>query len=69
MRILLLFLGFLSTILIIGQLVMGMLISGGATQYITAHKHTGYLTVPIALVYITLSMLTIASSTKSPHEL
>lgn len=62
MRILLLFLGFLSAILIVGQLVMGLLILGGQTTMVKAHQHSGFLTVAVTLIYITWSVIAIASS-------
>jgi hypothetical protein len=61
MRIVLLILGTLSAILILMQLVMGQLIVGGQPQWIKGHQHTGYLTVVVALVYIVLSLMVIAS--------
>jgi len=64
MRILLLFLGFLSAILIVGQLVMGLLILGGQTTMVKAHQHSGFLTVAVTLTYIMLSMFAIASSAR-----
>jgi hypothetical protein len=61
MRTLLLFLGALSAVLILAQLVMGQLIVSGQPQLIKGHQHTGYMTVVVALVYIVLSLMTIAS--------
>lgn len=60
MRSLLLSLGFLAAILIVGQLVMGLMILQGATKMAAAHQHSGYLTVAVSLVYIVLSMISIA---------
>ena len=65
MRILLLCLGFFSAILIVGQLVMGLLILNGNAAMVTGHKHSGYATVAVSLVYIILSMLAIAANEKT----
>jgi hypothetical protein len=62
MRVVLLILGTLSAILILMQLVMGQLILSGHPQWIKGHQHTGYLTVVVALAYIVLSLMVIASS-------
>jgi hypothetical protein len=63
MRSLLLFLGFLAAILIVGQLVMGLMLLNDATRKMAkAHQHSGYLTVAVSLIYITMSMISIASS-------
>lgn len=61
MRIFLLILGTFSAVLILAQLVLGQLILGGQPQFIKGHQHTGYLTVVVALVYIVLSLMAIAS--------
>jgi hypothetical protein len=61
MRILLLVLGFFSSLLIVFQLVLGLLILSGSASMVTAHKHSGFLTVAVTLTYIILSMLKIAS--------
>ena len=61
MRVFLLILGTFSAVLILAQLVMGQLILGGQPQLIKGHQHTGYLTVVVALVYIVLSLMAIAS--------
>ncbi|MDX2037191.1 MAG: hypothetical protein SFX72_11115 [Isosphaeraceae bacterium] len=56
-KTILLVLGFLSAILIVTQLVMGLLILNGAAASIrTAHQHSGYLTVTVSLVYIIVSL-------------
>jgi hypothetical protein len=69
MKVLLLVLGSLAALLIVGQLVMGQLILSGRASLIKAHQHSGYLTVVVVLVYIGLSMATIASATKrGPSE-
>lgn len=59
-------LGALAAILIVTQLIMGLLIiQGGGSmninKLIKMHQHSGYLTVTVVLVYIGLSMVTIAS--------
>jgi uncharacterized membrane protein YphA (DoxX/SURF4 family) len=64
MKPFLLSLGFLAAILIVAQLVMGLLILQGQTSMRTAHQHSGYLTVAVALVYIFWSLAVIASSSK-----
>lgn len=50
----LLILGGLSAIFIVAQLAMGIAITKGA-QLQTAHKHSGYTTVVVSLVYIAVS--------------
>jgi hypothetical protein len=69
MRLLLLVLGFLAALLIIGQLVMGQLIlsSGHLARWTTAHKHSGYMTVVVVLLYIGFSLGSIASQPKRPN--
>jgi hypothetical protein len=57
-----LILGFLSAVLIVGQLVLGLLIVQGRSELRTAHQHSGYLTVAVSLVYITFSLAAIASA-------
>jgi hypothetical protein len=66
MKVLLLVLGSFASLLIVGQLVMGQLIlnSGHLPRWTTAHRHSGYLTVVVALVYIGLSMAALASASK-----
>jgi hypothetical protein len=64
MRVFLLVLGTLSALLILAQLVMGQLIVSGQVEWIKRHQHSGYLTVLIALVYIVLSLVSIASMPK-----
>jgi uncharacterized membrane protein YphA (DoxX/SURF4 family) len=56
--------GFLSVVLIIAQLVMGLLIVQGQTSMIKAHQHSGYLTVAVSLIYIGWSLAVIASGPK-----
>jgi hypothetical protein len=62
MKPLLLITGLLAAILIVSQLVMGLLILRGQVKMITAHQHSGYLTVVVTLLYIGWSMAVIASS-------
>jgi hypothetical protein len=58
----LLILGFLSAILIMTQLVMGLLILNGADAKIrTAHQHSGYLMVGVSLVYVLFSLTKVLS--------
>ena len=61
MRIFLLVLGVLSAVLIVAQLVMGQLILSGQAEWVKRHQHSGYLTVVVVIVYIGLSLVTIAS--------
>jgi hypothetical protein len=62
MKPFLMILGFLSAVLIISQLVMGLLILQGQVSMRTAHQHSGYLTVAVTLVYIGWSLAAIASA-------
>ena len=63
MRVFLLILGTLTAFLILAQLVMGQLMLGGQVQqYVKAHQHTGYLTVVVSLLYVGLSLATIAGT-------
>ena len=62
MKPLLLITGFLASVLLVIQLVMGVLILNGQTRFVVAHQHSGYLTVAICLLYIGWSMAVIASS-------
>ena len=64
MKPLLLILGFLSAGLIIMQLTLGQLILAGSTKLVKAHQHSGYLTVVTTLIYIALSLMTVASMPK-----
>jgi hypothetical protein len=66
MRVFLLVLGFLAAFLIIGQLVMGQAIlsSGHLPKWTAAHKHSGYLTVVVTLLYIGVSLAAITSPSK-----
>jgi hypothetical protein len=61
MKPFLLIVGFLSAVLIVAQLVMGLLIVQGQASLRTAHQHSGYLTVAVSLIYIAWSLVTIAS--------
>ena len=66
MKPFLIILGFLSALLIIAQLVMGLLIVNGADdKMIKMHQHSGYMTVGAALIYIFLSLLKIISTPDS----
>jgi len=64
MKPFLLILGFLSAVLIISQLVMGLLILQGQATMRTAHQHSGYLTVAVSLIYIVWSLAGIGSMPK-----
>jgi hypothetical protein len=59
MKSLLILLGFLSALLIVAQMVMGLLIRNGQASLRTAHFHSGSLMVLVALAYIALSLTTI----------
>ena len=61
MKPFLMFLGILSALLIVSQLVMGQLILSGQAAWIKRHQHSGYLTVVVCLVYIGFSLAAIAS--------
>lgn len=64
-KALLILLGFLAAVLIIGQLVMGqMIVASHDPHIVKAHQHSGYAAVVVSLVYITLSLLAIASEPK-----
>ncbi len=56
--------GVISALLIVSQLVMGRLILSGQAEWIKRHEHSGYLTVVVALIYIVLSLVAIASMPK-----
>jgi hypothetical protein len=62
MKAFLLVLGFLSALLIMVQLVLGLLILQGQASMRTAHQHSGYLTVAVSLSYIGWSLAMIASA-------
>jgi Mg2+ and Co2+ transporter CorA len=63
MKAVVLILGFLSALLIVAQLVMGLLLVNGAELKMkTMHQHSGYLTVTVVLVYIALSLSKIAKT-------
>jgi hypothetical protein len=66
MKTFLLIVGFLSALLIIGQLVMGLLIVSGHSNLIKSHQHSGYLTVLVSLLYIGFSLSVIASMPRQP---
>ena len=64
MKPFLMIVGFLAAILIVAQLVMGLLILQGQTSMRTAHQHSGYLTVAVSLIYISWSLVVLASNPK-----
>ncbi len=68
MKAFLMILGFLAAALIVGQLVMGQLIlsSGHLPRWTTSHRHSGYLTVVVSLIYIGLSLASIATTPRGP---
>jgi hypothetical protein len=63
MKPLLILLGFLSALLILAQLVMGLLIRNGqaAPALRTTHFHSGTLMVIVSLAYIGLSLSALIS--------
>jgi hypothetical protein len=63
LKALLIVLGVLSAVLVVAQLVMGQMIlrSGHNPQWTTPHRHSGYLTVVVTLVYIVSSLIAIAA--------
>lgn len=61
MKSVLVILGVLSTLLIVAQMVMGLLIRSGEAALRTAHFHSGSLMVLVALTYIALSLSAILS--------
>jgi ABC-type spermidine/putrescine transport system permease subunit I len=69
MKALLIVLGFLSALLIVIQMVMGVLMRNGQanTALRTAHFHSGSLMVLVSLAYIALSLAMIASRTGKSH--
>lgn len=58
--------GILAAVLIAAQLVMGQLILGGRADLVKAHQHSGYTAVVVSLLYITFSLITIASVPTRP---
>jgi len=65
MKPFLLILGFLSAVLIIAQLVMGLLILQGQDPWWRkAHEHSGFLTVAVSLLYIAWSLAIIVRAPK-----
>src|SRR3954447_17386269 len=66
MKVLLFLLGIVSSILIVSQMVMGLLIRNGQAEpwLRTAHFHSGSLMVLVSLAYIALSLSTLASGPK-----
>ena len=61
MKALLIGLGFLSALLVVLQLVMGLLIRQGQASLRTAHFHSGSLMVLVTLAYIALSLSALLS--------
>ncbi len=68
-KIVLYLLGFLNGLFILAQLALGLTIANGQSspavqqlmnKLITSHKHTGYVTVVLTLVYIVASLAVIA---------
>ncbi|QEH37802.1 hypothetical protein OJF2_63930 [Aquisphaera giovannonii] len=70
MRALTVLLGILSSILIVVQLVMGLLIRNGQASVglRTAHSHSGSLMVLVTLAYIALSMTALLSRPRSAGQ-
>ena len=56
MKSFLLVLGLLTSIMILMQLVMGLLIVSGRADLIKSHQHTGYTAVVLTLVYVGVSV-------------
>jgi hypothetical protein len=54
--------GFLAAALIVAQLVMGQLIFQGQAALRTAHRHSGYLTAGVTLIYIFWSLVAIVGA-------
>lgn len=59
-RSFLILLGVVAALLIVGQLVLGQLILSGRVNLVKAHQHSGYTAVLVSLVYIVLSLKTLA---------
>jgi hypothetical protein len=62
-------LGILSALLIVSQLALGLIILSkpdNVLRWINGHKHTGYLTVAVSLLYIVGSLLVIGSLPRRP---
>jgi hypothetical protein len=67
MKVFLIILGFVAAALILAQLGLGLMLASGPDAHLSkTHQHTGYLTVAVALVYILLSLVVIASAPKRP---
>jgi hypothetical protein len=62
MKPLILITGFVAAVLIVAQLVMGQLIFQGQASLRTAHRHSGYLTAGVTLIYISWSLVAIAGA-------
>jgi heme A synthase len=69
MKLILSLLAFLSALLIVVQLVMGMLIRTGEASpgLRTAHFHSGTLMALVALIYIGLSLTVLVSRRGGPR--
>jgi hypothetical protein len=65
-KVTLIVLGLLAAVLIVAQLVMGQLILSGRPDLIKAHQHSGYSAVVVCLVYIALSLITVANLPTRP---
>jgi hypothetical protein len=59
----LLILGLLTAVFIVGQLVMGQLILSDPGNLVLrkAHRHSGYTTVVLAIIYVVFSLRVIVS--------
>ncbi len=66
MKPFLIVLGILAAVLIVGQLVLGQLILSGRADLRTAHQHSGYTAVVVALIYIGLTLPRIIASPRTP---
>jgi hypothetical protein len=69
MKWLVILLGFVTTGLIVAQLAIGQsILVRRDDRLIKIHQHFGYLTVAVSLLYLLISMITIASSMKSERK-
>ena len=64
-------LGLLASVLIVSQLVLGLLIlkagsSPDVVRLIKTHQHSGYLTVTVVLIYVSLSLAAIIATPSRP---
>ena len=60
-KVVLVVLGAITALFLVSQVVLGQLILSGRASLIKAHQHTGYTAVVLALVYLGLSLATIAA--------